>query len=225
MSETSMRDVERHGALVRCIARRLAMAELDVVRIVDRILLRLEKGRDEYGPLNIAKSARNWREERAQEFEDVLVYTVIEELRRLDAQRARIEHEASFHMGTAPGDTPVALTVANLERAHEELTGRPPEPLATWTCRACGCVHPWDHEGMWCGTCGDMVACVGCERKPHEHDSGSVIAERIRETFSPDANGIPRTFDLTVITAPTIENPRELRLAPLFDTSDVEPSE
>lgn len=80
-----------HAALVRSIAARLMAAEHDVARIVDRILIRLERGRAENGDLEIATDRRDWREERAQEFEDALVYTVIEELRRLDSIRARIE--------------------------------------------------------------------------------------------------------------------------------------
>jgi hypothetical protein len=38
-----------------------------------------------------------------------------------------------------------------------------PDAPLTWTCRACKLVHPIDHEGMFCGICLDMVACVGCK--------------------------------------------------------------
>lgn len=34
-----------------------------------------------------------------------------------------------------------------------------------WTCSVCGEVHPWDHEGMFCGQCMAMACCVRCERK------------------------------------------------------------
>lgn len=34
----------------------------------------------------------------------------------------------------------------------------------TWSCVVCSEVHPVDHEGMFCGLCQAMVACVRCER-------------------------------------------------------------
>lgn len=34
----------------------------------------------------------------------------------------------------------------------------------TWSCVVCDEVHPVDHEGMFCGLCQAMVACVRCER-------------------------------------------------------------
>lgn len=47
-------------------------------------------------------------------------------------------------------------------------------PLS-WTCRVCGDIHPADHEGMFCGVCMDMVACVSCERAFNQqcHERGS----------------------------------------------------
>lgn len=38
----------------------------------------------------------------------------------------------------------------------------------TWTCTACGTVHPIDHTGMWCGACRAIVLCAGCERRGHQ---------------------------------------------------------
>ncbi len=56
------------------------------------------------------------------------------------------------------------------------------EPLE-WTCLVCGVVHPIDHEGMFCGRCMRMVACVRCERRAHEHKCEPAVITQVAAHF------------------------------------------
>lgn len=79
-------------ALARDIARRLPAASHDELRLVDRVLQRLELGRSLYGPLDVSKP-RDWRKERFEERLDALVYDVAGELALEDRARADLrEH-------------------------------------------------------------------------------------------------------------------------------------
>jgi hypothetical protein len=82
----------RAGAMRRDIARRLALCNLDELRVIDRVLQRLEIGRERYGWLDLSKP-RNWRKERCEERLDALVYDVAEELAAEDSERTYL-HEA-----------------------------------------------------------------------------------------------------------------------------------
>ncbi len=83
----------RAAAMRRDIARRLALCNLDESRVVDRVLQRLELGRERYGGLDLSKP-RNWRKERFEERLDALVYDVAEELAAEDAERAQLHGDA-----------------------------------------------------------------------------------------------------------------------------------
>jgi hypothetical protein len=74
----SATDIQRQ-ALARGLALRLHRCSLDEARVVDRVLARLEIGRERYGELDLAKP-RDWRRERFEERLDALVYDVCEEL-------------------------------------------------------------------------------------------------------------------------------------------------
>lgn len=64
------------------------------------------------------------------------------------------------------------------------------EPL-TWTCSVCAVVQPADHEGLFCGTCRLMGACMSCERqftgqchsKPAEFEALGLCLQLVRETL------------------------------------------
>jgi hypothetical protein len=66
-------------ALLASIAGRLPLASHDELRVVDRVLQRLELGRERYGLLDLAKP-RDWRRELREELLDALVYDVADEL-------------------------------------------------------------------------------------------------------------------------------------------------
>lgn len=66
-------------ALMRSLAKRLPRAAPDELRVIERVLGRLEVGRARYGELDLSKP-RDWRRERCEERLDALVYDVCEEL-------------------------------------------------------------------------------------------------------------------------------------------------
>jgi hypothetical protein len=67
-------DSIRRDALARDLARRQALASHDELRVVDLILLALERLREQDGPLELDANARDWR------FESVFASCAIETL-------------------------------------------------------------------------------------------------------------------------------------------------
>ncbi len=138
-------DIQRRG-LLASLASRLPAASHDELRVIDRVLGRLELGRDRYGLLDLAKP-RDWRRERFEERLDALVYDACEEL-ALEAARAEMvgvdpgELDALAALAARP-TTPAArlehviycaqIGAITPERAREVLDG-----LAEW--------HPSQHE-------------------------------------------------------------------------------
>lgn len=55
----------------------------DELRVMLLLGRRLLAGQIQYGKLNIATDARDWRKERAEEVSDLLMYSAFEELRRM----------------------------------------------------------------------------------------------------------------------------------------------
>lgn len=92
-----LRDELEHQALTRDIARRLPLASHDELRVLDRVLHRLELGRERYGELDLGRP-RDWRRELREELLDALVYDVAEELALEDVERARLREEAAAEM-------------------------------------------------------------------------------------------------------------------------------
>lgn len=92
-----MGDEVQRQALVRDVARRLQLASLDEIRVADRVLARLELGRERYGLLDLAKP-RDWRRELREELLDSLVYDVAGELAQEDRERAELREAARAEM-------------------------------------------------------------------------------------------------------------------------------
>lgn len=92
-----MSDVQRL-ALARDIARRLQLASLDEIRVLDALLLRLELGRERYGHLGLGRDRRDWAKERREELLDAIVYELADELATLDRQRAELHEAARLEM-------------------------------------------------------------------------------------------------------------------------------
>jgi len=66
-------------ALIAEISESLLECSDDEVRVVAAVLRRLAKGRDAYGPLDLASDGRDWRDELAEELQDAVVYAAIRE--------------------------------------------------------------------------------------------------------------------------------------------------
>jgi hypothetical protein len=93
--EAAMTHAERaHQALIWDIGRRLQLASPDEVRVIDRVLQRLELGRDRYGALDLSRP-REWRRELREELLDALVYDVGEELAAEDLELAQLRADAT----------------------------------------------------------------------------------------------------------------------------------
>jgi hypothetical protein len=94
--------IERRG-LLASLAGRLPAASHDELRVIDRVLGRLELGRDRYGLLDLAKP-RDWRRERFEERLDALVYDACEELALEDRARAELREAARVEMIGGPNN-------------------------------------------------------------------------------------------------------------------------
>jgi len=79
------------------LVRRLALASFDERRVVERILARLELGRQRYGELDISKP-REWRRELSEELLDAVIYDTIEAIRAEDAARAEEQTRAAAEL-------------------------------------------------------------------------------------------------------------------------------
>lgn len=80
----------RRVGLVADIMRRLRVAEFDVVRVIDTVLLRLEVGRAAYGDLRLAEDKRDFRKEASQELWDLMAYLAIDAVQARDAKVQQI---------------------------------------------------------------------------------------------------------------------------------------
>jgi hypothetical protein len=79
-SRNTTTEGERAHAMRRTICVRLDLCSPDELRVIDRLLSRVEKGRATYGPLDLATNYHrvdDWRRELAEEREDFLVYQAI----------------------------------------------------------------------------------------------------------------------------------------------------
>ena len=54
----------------------------DELRVLEHLADRLREGRRRYGELHLATDPRDWRRERAEEVEDLLIYSAFEVLKR-----------------------------------------------------------------------------------------------------------------------------------------------
>jgi len=92
-------------ALARSICARICdeRRSHDELRVMDRVLSRLEMGAESYGPLDIANDSRLWRREAADELTDLLFYLSAHKIAEDDIDRERIEREWSAACDTPSG--------------------------------------------------------------------------------------------------------------------------
>lgn len=102
-----MGDELRRQALARDLARRLQLASIDELRVIDALLARLELGRERYGQLVLAKDRRDWRRERREELLDAIVYEIADELVAQEVERAELHEAARREMVGEPDELAV----------------------------------------------------------------------------------------------------------------------
>jgi hypothetical protein len=111
-----MSDIRRRG-LVADIGRRLALRNLDELRVIDALLVRIEKGAEYYGPLDLAQP-RDWRRERSEELLDAMVYDVMDHLARRDRERAAAELSQRTHIDPASAAAMLELRDIDMDRGR-----------------------------------------------------------------------------------------------------------
>ena len=118
-------EVVQAVGLRRDVGRRLGLANHDELRIVDRVLQRLEVGRERYGYLDLSRP-RNWRKERFEERLDALVYDVAEELAAEDVERAELREDARCELAAWQAHERAAAGGERVELAMADLADREP---------------------------------------------------------------------------------------------------
>lgn len=108
----------RAEALAANIALRLGLCSLDELRVIDVTLSRLELGRDQYGPLDLAHGSRDWRREEAEEHVDANFYRACHRIARQDEEREQLRCEAADEMSKAD---PVLAGLRELAAAPVEV--------------------------------------------------------------------------------------------------------
>lgn len=139
--------------LERLIVQRLRACSFDELRVLARVLDGIERGREQYGPLDIERDVRDWRREGADEMRDWLFYCAAHEVaaeydereRRTDRQRAEIE-QGLDEMREVEPEQSIAI----------------PRTPCTDRLALCGCSHPkalHEYEALHCliGACGCTV--------------------------------------------------------------------
>ena len=81
----------RKEATIASMVRFLRTLNLDEVEVVDQVLMRVVKGRNEHGPLDLATDARNWDEEAGEEVLDLMAYRAMRAINQRRAKLAAIE--------------------------------------------------------------------------------------------------------------------------------------
>jgi hypothetical protein len=104
----------RVNALARCVAGRLALCSEDELRVIDDLLGRLEKGRDAYGPLDLATDDRDWAREEFEEQLDAALYRSFARIRRRDEQLERLRCEAADEIAATD---PIAFGLLEITNA------------------------------------------------------------------------------------------------------------
>ena len=112
-----MIDPIRQRALLADLGRRLALRNLDELRVVDAILLRLELGAERYGALDLARP-RDWATERREELLDAMIYDVADQLAAHDRATAELQELARAEMvGFAPAEDSIADLAVQIANA------------------------------------------------------------------------------------------------------------
>jgi hypothetical protein len=91
----------RRDALARSICARLCdeRRSIDELRVIDRVLSRLEAGADIYGALKLAADMRAWNREAAYELTDWIFYAACREIVRDDERGERLLRDTEHDLG------------------------------------------------------------------------------------------------------------------------------
>jgi hypothetical protein len=115
-------DSSRVEALARTIAVRLRLCSEDELLVLDDLLIRLEKGRDAYGPLDLANDDRDWDHEEYEEQLDAGLYRSFGRVKRRKAKAERLRCEAADELvQTNPVEFGLQEFVAAVPSSRDDL--------------------------------------------------------------------------------------------------------
>jgi hypothetical protein len=117
-------DIRRRG-LVADLGRRLAMRNLDELRVIDALLVRVEKGAAHYGPLDLSRP-RDWQRERSEELLDALVYDVMGQLAARDRRALAyvVDRNRDHNRAQARAEAEAWVRQPNAQRAWVRISRR-----------------------------------------------------------------------------------------------------
>lgn len=121
------------AVLLQDLTRRLTRASRDELRVIDRLLGRLELGRDRYGVLTLP-APRDWRRDFGEELLDAIIYDTIETLQaetvaRENTQAAAVEELVELAHWQA-NDQRTRVSDESAEIAMKDIDDR--EPYEDW---------------------------------------------------------------------------------------------
>jgi hypothetical protein len=91
-------------ALVRSIAARLIPLGRDVIEAFDDLLVRVERGAEQYGVLDLANNPRDWDREAYEEWCDLQWYQAFARLASKNRALAKLRVEAALELQGASTD-------------------------------------------------------------------------------------------------------------------------
>lgn len=115
------------------LVRRLKLCSLDELRILARLLERLELGRQRYGALDLSLP-RPWRRELSEELLDAVVYDTIEQIRAEDLRHANLQAAADEEARELARWQAMdqRTTVSTVPAAIAATPEAVPEPVVEW---------------------------------------------------------------------------------------------
>lgn len=135
------------------VIRRVHACSYDELRVLDRVLDGIERGREVYGPLDLQKDGRDFRREGAMECRDYLFYACAHEVARDDYERDR----RTDQFRRAIGDGLAELRGVEAIESEHARRAAPTEDL-----ELCCCGHPASvHAARGCLI--DRCGCLACQ--------------------------------------------------------------
>lgn len=136
--------------LLRSLAERQRECSDDELRVLDRVLAGMEQGREQYGPLDLARNTRDWIREARAELRDYLFYFAAHEVAADHFERER--RTAEFRRAIADG-----LDELREIEPEASVALALPRGASTQELAVCACGHPitmhTEQLGCLAGSC------------------------------------------------------------------------
>ena len=114
------RDAKVRSLCARLNDDRASESEIDVA---DALWARIEKGRESYGPMNLANDPREWSTEQCEELLDYLVYRRIADIVRVNERLERLRCDAADELAAMPVDRRLRNALIELRDSQPVIGG------------------------------------------------------------------------------------------------------